>query len=696
MKSSRPPSSPKVKSDIDMGNRQICGISPEEGAGKEEDDAKSTGSCSTNSNNTKSNNLTVVVLSGITPNLVCHADGVDGGVPAYFQRRNGGIDIGNNGLFSGWKPNEGGGGSGGGGGGDPNGNKGFPNNLPILPGGGGGGGGPRPENVPESFRLEALGGLDDQISYLRRSVLLPMLRPEVLKEWGIRPPKGILLYGPPGTGKTFLAKALVNELKDNGQRVNFFYRKGGDVFSMWFGESARKLREVFDAAKSMAPSIIFFDEIDGLCPSRSGTNHGTEAYNAVVTCFLGQMDSLQTDKVYVIAATNRMEAVDPAVRRPGRFDKHLGFGFPDQEARERIIKIQTNKWDRNDRPSEDLIKNLAIKSIGYSGADLEKLCKDVVYVAIDENGGLITDSMKITENHWMRAMGSMQRTASNSFGSAQITPTKPTDTVFSLIEPVVTSVIRKIRPFLLSKEGSSDSPSFRKSMILSSVSKLQSKSFLNNQIIQGVLCDHIFNKMTIFELGEEMIYNKIINGKPTTVSVFYDVINQVRDSISPAVLFIPNLNEIMSMAKNSNVEEQLLTALGKVRGSNVFLLATSSLPLEEIQKNNQSWIKLFRGVDHCVQVGNPRKLQLSTFFNRIWTGNEIGLEPLLRDQIAKAVEVTDNDNFEDVLVLYGTLQGLVLEYVRGGERGEQRGDLKQLQGQMDEAINQYSQSKFRL
>ena len=179
---------------------------------------------------------------------------------------------------------------------------------------------------------------------------------------------GVLFYGPPGTGKTLMARALASECSQDGRKVAFFMRKGADCLSKWIGESERQLRLLFDQAYTMRPSIIFFDEIDGLAPVRSSRND--QIHSSIVSTLLALMDGLDNrGEIIVIGATNRIENIDPALRRPGRFDRELRFGLPTRDSRKDILSLHTNAWNPPIEPT--LVDLLADKSIGYSGADLK-------------------------------------------------------------------------------------------------------------------------------------------------------------------------------------------------------------------------------------------------------------------------------------------------------------------------------------
>ncbi|ACJ16602.1 Hypothetical CDC48/VCP [Thermococcus onnurineus NA1] len=182
---------------------------------------------------------------------------------------------------------------------------------------------------------EDIGGLKDVIQKVREMIELPLKHPEIFEKLGIEPPKGVLLYGPPGTGKTLLAKAVANEAN-----AHFIAINGPEIMSKYYGESEERLREVFKEAEENAPAIIFIDEIDAIAPKREET-HG-EVEKRVVSQLLTLMDGLKSrGKVIVIAATNRPDAIDPALRRPGRFDRELEVGVPDKQGRKEILQIHT-------------------------------------------------------------------------------------------------------------------------------------------------------------------------------------------------------------------------------------------------------------------------------------------------------------------------------------------------------------------
>ncbi|KAF7799964.1 hypothetical protein EIP86_011207 [Pleurotus ostreatoroseus] len=239
-----------------------------------------------------------------------------------------------------------------------------------------------PLGVNQNVTFDEVGGLDDYIKALQEMTLLPLLYPEVFQRLDVTPPRGVLFHGPPGTGKTLLARALAASCRANGKNISFFMRKGADCLSKWVGEAERQLRLLFEEAKNSQPSIIFFDEIDGLAPVRSSKQDQIHA--SIVSTLLALMDGMDgRGQVIVIGATNRPDAVDPALRRPGRFDREFFFPLPNLDARERILRIMTRKWEGwEGEKGEDNAKGLAKLTKGYGGADLRALCTEAALNAI--------------------------------------------------------------------------------------------------------------------------------------------------------------------------------------------------------------------------------------------------------------------------------------------------------------------------
>ena len=248
-----------------------------------------------------------------------------------------------------------------------------------------------------NVKWDQIGGLKEVKEELKEAVELPLKRPEAFTRMGIRPVRGILLFGPPGTGKTLLAKAVATE-----SEANFIAVRGSELISKWVGESEKGLREIFRKARSAAPTIIFFDEIDAIAAARSGGEGESHVTERMVNTLLAEMDGIQNMKdIVVIAATNRADILDPALLRPGRFDKLLVVPAPDERARLDILKVHTVKMPLGkDVNLEEYIK----KTDGYSGADLEALVREAGMNALREN----INAKSVDRKHFEKALAAIR------------------------------------------------------------------------------------------------------------------------------------------------------------------------------------------------------------------------------------------------------------------------------------------------
>ncbi|MBI5226957.1 CDC48 family AAA ATPase [Candidatus Micrarchaeota archaeon] len=267
-------------------------------------------------------------------------------------------------------------------------------------------------NVPNTT-YDDVGGLRDAIQKVREMIELPLRHPEIFERLGIDPPKGVLLYGAPGTGKTLLAKAVANE-----SDANFFYVGGPEIISKYVGESEERLRKLFAEAQENAPSIIFVDEIDAIAPKREEVMGEVE--KRMVSQLLTTMDGLKArGEVIVIGATNRPDSIDPALRRPGRFDREIEIGVPDKKGRNEILTIHV----RNMPVTEDVnVEELASVTHGYTGADLSLLTKEAAIKALrrvlpsmnvddDVLPQEVLDSIRVSRDDFFSAMHEIQPSA---------------------------------------------------------------------------------------------------------------------------------------------------------------------------------------------------------------------------------------------------------------------------------------------
>ncbi len=229
---------------------------------------------------------------------------------------------------------------------------------------------------PAGVTYDDLGGLGDTIDHVREMIELPLKHPELFQRLGITPPKGVLLHGPPGTGKTLLARAVANEAD-----ANFFHIAGPEIMGSHYGESEQRLREVFAQAQQQAPSIVFIDELDSIAPKREEVTGEVE--RRIVAQLLTLMDGLEPrQNVVVIGATNRVDAIDQALRRPGRFDREIAVGVPDQRGRREILGIHT----RGMPLAEDVnLDELARITYGFVGADVSALCREAAIDTLRRN-----------------------------------------------------------------------------------------------------------------------------------------------------------------------------------------------------------------------------------------------------------------------------------------------------------------------
>lgn len=242
--------------------------------------------------------------------------------------------------------------------------------------------------------FDSMGGAEEVIRTLKEVVVLPLLYPEIFASMGISPPRGILFHGPPGTGKTLAARAVAGACaKRSPVPVTLFARRGADCLGKFHGEAERTLRLLFEEAKKKAPSIIFLDEIDALAPNRAARAGGTDQiYASVVSTLLSLMDGVvDRGGVIVIAATNRPEAIDSALRRPGRFDREVFFPLPGPYQRLEILKAHTKQWKV--APGAEVLARISQETEGYAGADLQALCTGVVMAAVKRVGATVLNDL---------------------------------------------------------------------------------------------------------------------------------------------------------------------------------------------------------------------------------------------------------------------------------------------------------------
>jgi transitional endoplasmic reticulum ATPase len=264
-----------------------------------------------------------------------------------------------------------------------------------------------------SVTYEDIGGLDRELEQVREMIELPMRHPELFQQLGIEPPKGVLLHGPPGTGKTLIAKAVANEIDAHFETIS-----GPEIMSKYYGESEEQLREIFDEAEENTPAIVFIDEIDSIAPKRGETSGDVE--RRVVAQLLSLMDGLdERGDVIVIGATNRVDAIDPALRRGGRFDREIEIGVPDKDGRKEILQVHTRGMPLTDDVDLD---QFAESTHGFVGADIESLAKEGAMNALrrirpeidlekEEIDADLLESLRVTEDDFKSALKGIEPSA---------------------------------------------------------------------------------------------------------------------------------------------------------------------------------------------------------------------------------------------------------------------------------------------
>jgi transitional endoplasmic reticulum ATPase len=262
-----------------------------------------------------------------------------------------------------------------------------------------------PDNAVEAERVtyEDIGGLDEELELVRETVELPLTEPELFRRLDVDPPKGVLLYGPPGTGKTLIAKAVANEVD-----ATFISVKGPEIVSKYKGESEERLREIFDQAAENAPAIVFFDELDAIAGER---DEDADMENRVVAQLLTLMDGLEArGDVVVVGATNRVDAIDPALRRGGRFDREVEIGAPDEGGRREVLDVHTRGMPLADDVDLD---RLAARTHGFVGADLAALAQEAAMNALRDREN--REELRVTRADFEAAMAAVEPSAMREY-----------------------------------------------------------------------------------------------------------------------------------------------------------------------------------------------------------------------------------------------------------------------------------------
>ncbi|KAF3455401.1 hypothetical protein FNV43_RR00025 [Rhamnella rubrinervis] len=478
----------------------------------------------------------------------------------------------------------------------------------------------QPLQVDETVSFNDIGGLSEYIDALKEMVFFPLLYPDFFASYHITPPRGVLLCGPPGTGKTLIARALACAASKAGQKVSFYMRKGADVLSKWVGEAERQLKLLFEEAQRNQPSIIFFDEIDGLAPVRSSKQE--QIHNSIVSTLLALMDGLDSrGQVVLIGATNRIDAIDGALRRPGRFDREFNFPLPGCEARAEILDIHTRKWKHP--PSKDLRLELAASCVGYCGADLKALCTEAAIRAFrekypqvytsDDKFLIDVDLVKVEKYHFVQAMSTITPAAHRG----AVVHSRPLSLV---VAPCLQSHLREAMNYI--------SDIFRPLSVSSELTKLSMLSYgsaiplvYRPRLLlcggEGSGLDHLgpailheLEKFPVHSLGLSSLLSD--PSAKTAEEALVHIFGEARRT-TPSILYLPQFNLWWETA-HEQLRAVLMSLLEELPSDlPILLLGTSSEPLSEIDAMASS---IFPH-GSVYQVGELSTEDRSLFFDRL-------------------------------------------------------------------------------
>ncbi|GMK54220.1 hypothetical protein CspeluHIS016_0108060 [Cutaneotrichosporon spelunceum] len=490
-----------------------------------------------------------------------------------------------------------------------------------------------PLGVDVNVTFDRVGGLDGHINQLKEMVALPLLYPELFQQFGIIPPRGVLFHGPPGTGKTLLARALAASCSNGNQKISFFMRKGADVLSKWVGEAERQLRMLFEEARASQPSIIFFDEIDGLAPVRSSKQDQIHA--SLVSTLLALMDGMDgRGQVIVIGATNRPDAVDPALRRPGRFDREFYFPLPNRDARQQIIKINTRQWEP--QLPDNMVDTLATLTKGYGGADLRALCTEAALNAIQRKYPQIyktTDrlqvqpgSVHVQPKDFMLAVKKIVPSSARSTSSAaiqlpnQLVPLLSKD--LERLKSAVDLALPRVKKRTALEEAEfedDDGDSFEKEMMLQSLDQLRTyrprllvygaagsgQTYLGPAILHHLEGFHVQS----FDLAT-LMGDSTRTPEAAVVQMFVEAKRH-----QPSIIFIPSLaqwSETLSETARSTTRA-LLDGISP--SDPLLLLALVDGPISTLPPDVRAWFGFSH--ENRIQLGAPTLEQRGEFFQEL-------------------------------------------------------------------------------
>ncbi|XP_047120172.1 ATPase family AAA domain-containing protein 2-like [Schistocerca piceifrons] len=472
-----------------------------------------------------------------------------------------------------------------------------------------------PVVLDTSIRFEDVGGLEEHIRCLKEMVVFPMLYKEVFDRFSIRPPKGVLFHGAPGTGKTLIARALANECCQGDRKVSFFMRKGADCLNKWVGESERQLRLLFEQAYEMRPSIIFFDEIDGLAPVRSSKQDQIHA--SIVSTLLALMDGLDNrGDVIVIGATNRIDAIDPALRRPGRFDRELYFPLPAKKERQEILRIHVSRWQEPPPPS--LLVSMAEQAVGYCGSDLQALCSEAVIQSLrrrypqiyNSRQKLLVDpkAVKVDKLDFLRAKKYIVPAAHRV---APCVGRKLSQLVEPLLKDLLGEAIDILRlsfPHSTSRNVIGTGGIHRPQLLLVGDSAAHGQT-----THLGPALLHHMEHLPVHTLDLAKLFG--VSGC-TPEEACIQVFQEARRN-TPSVIYVPGISQWWSLVAET-LQAVFLSNLRLLNPSiPILLLATSDVPYKNLPHQVKELFSDYRG--EVIKVGKPNAAKRRAFFAPIFT-----------------------------------------------------------------------------
>merc|ERR1719447_2696327 len=464
----------------------------------------------------------------------------------------------------------------------------------------------QPMEMDMGVTFDSIGGLKEYVNNLKEMVMFPLLYPELFQQFAIQPPRGVLFYGPPGTGKTLLARALACECSTENRKVAFFMRKGADCLSKWIGESERQLRLLFDQAYIMRPSIIFFDEIDGLAPVRSSRND--QIHSSIVSTLLALMDGLDNrGEIIVIGATNRIENIDPALRRPGRFDRELRFSLPTRESRKAILGLHTKKW--NPPVDKDLVEILADKTIGYSGADLKGLCAEAALHILrrkypqvyktSQKLALDFDQIRITEADFVEAMCRLVPSTHRIQDQSQ-SPLVPR------LRPLLASVVGEICQ-KIDEVNKGHEFSYRPRILI----RARPGQCVSTYIGPAIL--HHLEKLPCHKLDIPALFS---NSARSPEEAMFHIIHEAKRTV-PSVLYIPHLLRLWRNVLTPPQREAFMALLSEIQPTAPLIII--AFTEEHVEDDNEDIIdEMFETDTEMVAIKNANSDQRRQYFQPIF------------------------------------------------------------------------------